>query len=255
MSSPYGYSPPGYGQSHNPYAAPQAFGAPGYGPMGGAPMGPVAFKAHGTGLKWAYLASLLGGYGIMLVGGCIIGAGEDEVGAGILLFGMVLAVFLRLVFALIWLYGAWDAVPHDYRVTASGKRVSPGEAVGFLFIPLFNIYWMFIASGGLCDAYDFMLRSSGVHRAAPKGTALGACISQLIPYINMLVGPFVWFAYMLQVDNTAAALEAASASAASGAGGAPVGFGGHAPAAAGYGPPAGGYGGPPPGGYGGGYGA
>ncbi len=238
MSSPYGYSPPGYGQSHNPYAAPQAFGPPGYSPQ--APQSPIAYRAHGGGLKWAYLATLLGGIAVGILGGIIAAAGEEDVGAAIAVLGLLAAFFGRLVFALIWLFVAWDAVPVDYRVTSSGRRVSPGEAVGFMFIPFFNLYWMFVASGGLADALDYMSRSSGSHRQAGKGTSLAACICQFIPYLNFLVAPFVWFAFMFQIDGAAKALEQASAAGA-GAGAGPQGFG--APAGAYGAPPAGGYGG------------
>jgi len=248
MSAPYGYSPPGYGQSHNPYAAPQAFGSPGFAPMGGG--GPIAYRAHGGALKWVYLASLLGGIALMVLGGIVGSAADEDVGAALAVLGGLSALFVRLIVSLIWLYGAWSAVPVDYRVTSSGKRVSPGEAVGFLFIPFFNLYWMFVASGGLCDALDFMLRSSGTNRSAPKGLALAGCIFQLVPYMNILIAPFLWFFYMLQVDGVAKELEAAAARgpAAGGPGGgygaAPAGFGGAVPG--GYGaPPAGGYGGAP----------
>lgn len=251
MNSPYGYGP----QASNPYAAPQAM--PGFGPPGYAP-GPMAisYRAHGGGLKWAYLGTLLGGFAIAGLGGGVMAAGEDDVGAVLLILGLSTAFALRLVFALMWMYSAWSAIPFDYRVTGSGKRVSPGEAVGFMFIPIFNLYWMFVASGGLCDALDHMLRSSGTSRTSPKGLALAACIMQFIPYVNFLFAPFMWAFYMFSFDSAAKALETAAAS---GGAGAPVGFGGagaFAPPAggfgapvAGYGPPPGGYG-PPPGGYG-----
>ncbi len=247
MNAPYGFSGGG-APPYNPYAAPHAQ----YGAFGRPPSaGPISYRAHGGGLKWAYLGMLLGGILLMGVGAAV----QDEIGAALIGLGALMMLFGRLVVAVIWVYGAWAAIPADYRVTASGKRVSPGEAVGFLFIPLYNLYWMFVASGGLCDALDYLLRSAGSSRTAPKGVSLAACICQFIPYINILVAPFVWFFFMLGVDSAAQELQTASA----GAGGAgPQGFGaGGGYGAGGYGPPAGGFGapqggyGPPPGGYGG----
>lgn len=241
MNSPYGYSPGG-GQppGYNPYAAP---GAPQYGGGFRPPAGAVAYQAHGGALKWIYLACLLGGYAVMALGGLFASTSRhnEDVGAAIAVLGFFVAFFARLVVGLIWIYSAWSAIPADYRITSTGKRVSPGEAVGFLFIPFFNLYWMFVASGGLCDALDYLLRSAGSTRTAPKGLSLGACICQFVPYVNLLVAPFLWFFFMLSVDSTARDLQAAAAS---GGAGAPQGFGG------GYGGPAGGYGGPPAGGYG-----
>ncbi len=255
MNAPYGFSPgggmpPGGGQppGYNPYAAPQA----GAGFRPGTPAG-IQYRAHGGGLKWAYLGCLLGGLVVAGIGGAV----GDDVGAVLAVIGVLTAFFGRLVVALIWIYGAWAAIPADYRVTSTGKRVSPGEAIGFLFIPFYNLYWMFVASGGLCDALDYLLRSSGSQRTAPKGLAMGAAICQFIPYVNLLIAPFLWFFYMLGVDSAAQELQNTTSmnGGAGAAGAAPQGFG----APAGYGaPPAGGYGGPPGGGYGappgGGYG-
>ncbi|HQY62881.1 MAG: DUF4328 domain-containing protein [Myxococcales bacterium] len=251
MNAPYGFSPAGgmSGQhgaqgAHNPYAAPHAARFPGFGPP--QPTGPIAYRAHSGALKWVYLASLVGGIALMVLGGVAGGAGAEEVGVVLALLGGTLALFGRLVIALMWTYSAWAAIPADYRVTGSGKRVSPGEAVGFLFVPLYNLYWMFVVSGGLCDALDYLLRTSGSHRTAPKSLSLVSCIFQFVPYMNILVAPFLWFFYMLSFDSAAMALQTASAS---GGGAGPQGFGGggYAPPAGGYGAPMGGYGGPPPG--------
>jgi hypothetical protein len=244
MNAPYGFSPGGGMGQHNPYAAPHAR-FPGFGPP--QPTGPIAYRAHSGALKWAYLGSLLGGILVMVLGGVLGGAGEEEIGFGLVGLGALLALFGRLIIALMWTYSAWAAIPADYRITGSGKRVSPGEAIGFLFVPLYNLYWMFVVSGGLCDALDYLLRSSGSHRTAPKSLSLVACIFQFVPYLNILVAPFLWFFYMLSFDSAAMALQTASASGASGAGPQGFGGGGYAPPAGGFGAPVGGYGGAPPG--------
>ena len=47
----------------------------------------------------------------------------------------------------VFLYRAWH-------ILQPGKaRTSPGKAVGFLFIPLFNLYWVFVSYPGW--AYDW----------------------------------------------------------------------------------------------------
>jgi len=45
--------------------------------------------------------------------------------------------------ALVWLYKSWEMLPESMRVTGNGTRVSPGQAVGYLFIPFYNLYWYF----------------------------------------------------------------------------------------------------------------
>jgi hypothetical protein len=47
------------------------------------------------------------------------------------------------VLGIILLYKYWQIDQDGY------SKTTPGKAVGFLFIPLFNIYWAFIAYGGL----------------------------------------------------------------------------------------------------------
>jgi hypothetical protein len=47
------------------------------------------------------------------------------------------------IYQYILLYRYWQGVQDE------NSRVSPGKAVGFLFIPLFNYYWMFKAYWGL----------------------------------------------------------------------------------------------------------
>lgn len=47
------------------------------------------------------------------------------------------------VFGLVLLYRWWATLPPGWR------RTTPARAVGFLFIPLFNLYWFFVAFHGL----------------------------------------------------------------------------------------------------------
>lgn len=62
-----------------------------------------------------------------------------------LIFSAVSAIsFYRLV------YNLWKIVPPEIAET------TPGMAVGLLFIPFFNLYWIFVAYGGLARAYNRM---------------------------------------------------------------------------------------------------
>jgi hypothetical protein len=102
---------------------------------------------------------------------------------------------------LAWLGFAWAAIPEMNRVTAGGKRVSPGTAVGFMFIPCFSLYWIFVAVVGLTDALNVVLTSSGCMRRAPRGLAIAACVCYLVPCTTMLVAPILWFILMWQMDD------------------------------------------------------
>jgi hypothetical protein len=68
------------------------------------------------------------------------------VGAIIMVLGGALFI-LGIIFQLIMLYRIW------YIIQDGNVRTTPGKAVGFLFIPFFNFYWIFVAYYGL--AVDF----------------------------------------------------------------------------------------------------
>lgn len=64
-------------------------------------------------------------------------------------FGIILFVLLvsSIVYTVILVYRCWNILPEEFRET------TPGRAVGFLFIPVFNLYWSFVAYPGLARGY------------------------------------------------------------------------------------------------------
>lgn len=116
--------------------------------------------------KW-YLGSIIGAYvagmaflitGVIMIfmGGTIKGADFEVtdkvlVGRGALLFVPGMAFFIiSAIFGYVLLYKAWQAIQDGQ------PRTTPGKAVGFLFIPLYNLYWIFVAYWGWakdCNAY------------------------------------------------------------------------------------------------------
>jgi len=58
---------------------------------------------------------------------------------GCIIVGVALTAIPTLVFKCILLYRMWRMVPPERAAT------TPGKAVGFLFIPIFNLYWNFVA--------------------------------------------------------------------------------------------------------------
>jgi hypothetical protein len=59
-----------------------------------------------------------------------------------------LTTILNTVLIMMILHRAWRAI-QDEQV-----RTTPGKAVGFLFIPFFNFYWVFVAIGGYAAAFN-----------------------------------------------------------------------------------------------------
>jgi hypothetical protein len=182
----------------NPYAAPGA----------AAWEAPAAGSVPGGALKWFYVAGW-GGYWVLAIVGTIVsgmvtsaGGSSDEAMIGMVLTLVgVLGIPLAITCGLVWLYKAWNTVPPDMRYTDGGKWVTPGRAVGYCFIPLYHLYWIFVANVGLCDAINRTLLARGGQARAPKGLAIAACVGHLVPYCNLLVSPILWTVYMVMLDG------------------------------------------------------
>jgi hypothetical protein len=83
-----------------------------------------------------------------------------------------------IVFFYIILYRLW------WLLQGHGARTTPGKAVGFSFIPLFNFYWWFVAFAGLAKDNNAYMDKAGIQGARiSHGLALALCILGIIGYI------------------------------------------------------------------------
>lgn len=109
--------------------------------------------------------------------------------AVVLYFLYGVATIVSCVFLYMFVYSFWKSIPP--RVA----RCSPGRAVGFLFIPFFQLYWLFIAYvGGVRDMNKgFKLYESvGVRRGEKTNWASegAAIVLALIFLFNLITGMF-----------------------------------------------------------------
>lgn len=144
-----------------------------------------------------YLILFLGGLGGIIVGAVVAGVGAAMaqrgdgtpivamIGGLLLVIGLA-ALVAGMVFGMILLYRAWAIIqPH-------GARTTPGKAVGFLFIPFFNFYWMFVAYRGLLLDFTALGARAGIAMQPKVGLATATCVLLLvgmipIPIVNMLI--------------------------------------------------------------------
>lgn len=115
---------------------------------------------------------------------------------GLVIFIGFAAVVVGAVFYYIMLYRAWCAIQDMEGVP---PRTTPGKAVGFLFIPFFNLYWMFVAIYGLAQDYNSYIAQKGYK--LPQMTAglfLASCILQLCTIVPFL-GSFAAIGYIVVV--------------------------------------------------------
>ena len=132
---------------------------------------------------------------ILIAAGVMAGITEGKfsglnmglVGAGIFFFllGMALTI-VAAIFGYVLLYKAWQAIQDGQ------PRTTPGKAVGFLFIPFFNFYWMFVAYWGWAKDYNAYISTKGFNLTKmPEGLFLAFPIIVLcsgIPYLGYVAG-------------------------------------------------------------------
>ena len=99
--------------------------------------------------KRFYLASflLLGAACLVIM---IIGIAVDDEDFFVL---MIIPVFAMYVIGLVFHYKAWKAIQDGYATT------TPAKSVAYLFIPMFNVYWLFRTLYGFSsDFNDYISR-------------------------------------------------------------------------------------------------
>jgi hypothetical protein len=97
------------------------------------------------------------------------------------------------------LYQMWKVVQDGY------ASLSPGTAVGLMFIPFLNIVWIFFAIAGLARELNLFLQRRGYDaRPAAPGLALAQCICLIVPYVNLVTLIPLGLVSTAMLKNTAA---------------------------------------------------
>jgi len=160
--------------------------------------------------KGFILGSLLGGAilaTILYIAGLAVIMSTEEVfpGALLIVLGALAAIFATVVMCII-VYRMWKAIQDGY------ARTTPGKAVGFLFIPFFNFYWIFQAYWGFSKDYNaYIERHSIATDRLPEGLFLAYAIlslSGMVPYIGMLVGIASFIIFIILVVKICDAVNA-----------------------------------------------
>ncbi len=110
-----------------------------------------------------------------------------------------LSAIASMVLFYIILYRHWQLIQDGY------ARTSPGKAVGFLFIPFFNLYWIFEAFPGLIRDTNVYIQRYGLPvKMQDAGLATAFCILTLlclIPYLNLATGVAVLVIQIILAKN------------------------------------------------------
>lgn len=92
----------------------------------------------------------------------ITGGEEQMMMAGIMYLGALAASLLSSILFLMYIYRAW------FCLQPGGAQTTPGKAVGFMFIPVFVLYWVFVAINGLPKDWNRIVSSYEDLKAAPR---------------------------------------------------------------------------------------
>lgn len=104
----------------------------------------------------------------------------------ILLFATCSIIYTILKMMLF--YRAWGSLQ------AGGARTTPGKAIGMLFIPFFNLYWMFVVYVGLAKDWNRIRVNHPNLAGAPSlnaGIALTYCITVVFYIVLALASPVI----------------------------------------------------------------
>lgn len=114
---------------------------------------------------------------------------------------ILIPLFTYMVLYLIQIYRMWDVINDGH------SRATPGEALGYLFVPFYNLYWIFDIWGGFPTDYNAFVER---HSVTDKVPLLKPTIYQLFPVLILLsvlviTTPvlLVYFAFLLNSSNKA----------------------------------------------------
>ncbi len=123
-----------------------------------------------------YLVSIVGGI-VLQVALRLAASPNNSLGALAALAGLYASIVL-----LVMLWKAWKSL-QDYTT-----KITPGLAVGLLFIPIFNMYWIFRAFWGFAKEYNSCVEEYDLK--VPRVTEriyLGYCILTDLVFVSMIL--------------------------------------------------------------------
>lgn len=111
--------------------------------------------------------------------------GTSGLFVGFALLGVLVALALAIfaiVYGYIIIYRAWHVLQ------PGAPRTTPGKAVGFMFIPIFNIYWMFQVYVGWVTDWNRIRSSYADLQAAPAASS-GIFLGGIICILTGVLAP------------------------------------------------------------------
>jgi hypothetical protein len=84
----------------------------------------------------------------------------------------------------------------------SNRDFKSGKAIGFLFIPFYNFYWIFIFQRHLAQRINYQFKLRNEPEQVSVGLATSIAIFSVIPYLGFVVNYlFLWPILYVQVQQ------------------------------------------------------
>jgi Tfp pilus assembly protein PilE len=131
-----------------------------------------------------YLISVWGGL-LLLIACAILKDDNYYVLSEILGWLGIASLMFGFIYSLVCIYKCWKILQ------GFTARTTAGKAVGFLFVPFFNIYWIFVALKGLADDANDFFEQRQLDKKISVGLSVTAGIFFVIPYFVILVPIFI----------------------------------------------------------------
>ncbi len=97
----------------------------------------------------------------------------------LLLLVPLFAGFVGSIVGIFWLGRAWAQLPYERR-KFNGAPLTPLGITGRMFVPVYNLYWIFVAPRALCFELEDELRQRNFEMPMLSGIAMTASIAQLV---------------------------------------------------------------------------
>lgn len=96
--------------------------------------------------------------------------------------GALLSWLFAVIVMIVLIYCMWKAIQDGH------ARTSPGKAIGLLFIPVFNLYWLFQICWGFSRDYNrFVSRHSLPASKLPEGLFLASNITFVLFWFILII--------------------------------------------------------------------
>jgi hypothetical protein len=159
--------------------------------------------------KSFFLGSIAVGLGIadilVIIANVKIRSGSPQDGLGLIGASLVPMLYSGVVMIVLW-YKSWAAIQDGH------ARTTPGKAIGFFFIPFFNIYWAFQAIWGLSKDFNAYLQRHSISSAKlPESLFLAYCIlcfTTWIPILGLVLLVVNYFVGLMMVSALCDAVNA-----------------------------------------------